>query len=80
LPVVITPNISDDSDIISNNDIGAIISSFDEVCCNAVLAKIEQLLEKNKNGDLSIKIRNIAINYRNFSIAENVYAAVYPLN
>jgi hypothetical protein len=77
LPLIITPGISDDSAIISENNIGAVITSFDETGCNTTLTKIANLIAENENGAISAKIRNIAAKYRNFTIAEAVYADIY---
>ena len=75
LPVVITKNISEDSDIIKLNDIGYVLSELtNEEYMNAVL-KIESLLltkEKLKN-----KIIEIAIKHRSFEIAEKIYTSIY---
>jgi glycosyltransferase involved in cell wall biosynthesis len=75
LPVVITKNISEDSDIIKLNDIGYVLSELtNEEYMNAVL-KIESLLltkEKLKN-----KIIEIAKKHRSFEIAEKIYISIY---
>jgi glycosyltransferase involved in cell wall biosynthesis len=75
LPVVIPNNISDDSDIIKLNKIGYVLNTLNnEEYLNAVL-EIDQLL-KNK-GVLKQKIIDIAIKYRSYKIAVNIYNSIY---
>lgn len=74
LPVVITKNISTDSALISKHNAGYVLNELnDEEYQNAV-KKIDTLL---KDKDLSGHIRSIAETERNFSIAENIYKAIY---
>jgi glycosyltransferase involved in cell wall biosynthesis len=74
LPVVITANISDDSDIIEQNNIGAVWKSQTIGEYQAALVKIEQLL---KDPQAAARANSIAKKYRSFDIAENVYKEVY---
>jgi glycosyltransferase involved in cell wall biosynthesis len=74
LPVVISENISDDSDIIETNNIGAVIKTFDKKAYQNAVLKIEML---RKEPGLKDKIRSIAKQYRSFDIAEKVYREVY---
>ena len=76
LPVVITPNISDDSDIIEANDIGAIINSLDTDGYRNAIKKIDSLLHQDRE-ELQQKIRNIAIQYRSLDIAKKIYKEIY---
>lgn len=76
LPVIITPNISDDSEIIEKYDIGAIIISLDKKGYLEAIKKINYLLKQNKS-ELQQKIRNLAIKYRSFEIAEKIYEKIY---
>lgn len=77
LPVVITPNISDDSDIIEGNGTGAILHSLDENGYMVTIKKIDGLLIKSERTSLTEKIVNQAIEYRSFELAENVYKEIY---
>lgn len=77
LPVVITKNISDDSDIIKEYGIGAVLENLDEDCYRAAIRQIDDLLKKNSKEELYRKIRHIAEKYRNFSIADKVYSQIY---
>ena len=75
LPVVISPDISEDSAIIEKENIGVVMNFANhEEMVNAVF-KIEGLL-KNELG-LKKKIRKIATIYRSFAIAEIIYKSIY---
>jgi hypothetical protein len=75
LPVVITNNISDDTEIIRQNKIGSVLDRFDKEHYLKSIIEIEQLLSLNNN--LYQKIRQIAITYRNFDIAKKIYQKIY---
>jgi len=77
LPVVITPNISDDSDIIEEHKIGSVIPTLDHQGYQQAIDHIDHLLSTQNKYDLSQKIRAIAHNYRGFHLAEKVYQQVY---
>ena len=75
LPVVISPNISDDSEIIKREDIGVSMDFADSSQFSSALARLNSFLQiKN---DLSKKIRGIAEQYRSYRIAENIYTVIY---
>ncbi len=75
LPVVITKNISDDSDIIQNNNIGYVLNSLNDKEYQNAILKIESLLVNKEN--LKIKIIEVAKKYRSFDIAESIYKSIY---
>ena len=75
LPVIISPNISDDSDIIKRENIGVVMNFADRSQYALALTQLEELL-RNKN-DLKKKIRQTAEHYRSYSIAENIYRIIY---
>ena len=75
LPIIISPNISDDSDIIERENIGAIMDFTDDRQFLNTIKKIEVLL-KDKSA-LQKKIRQIGEQYRSYNIAENVYRNIY---
>ena len=77
LPVVITPNISDDSSIIEKEQIGAVIKSFDNDAYLKAVQQIDSLLKSTNQIDLKNKIKEIAEKYRSFDIAEKVYQKIY---
>jgi len=76
LPVVSTANISDDSEIIEKNKIGAIIQTFEKADYTRVVSEIDQLLKENTSENFE-KIRQIAFQYRSFEIAEQIYSQIY---
>lgn len=76
LPVAITPNISDDSNIIVKNGIGSIISPLNKSGYQKTIKEINQLLNQDKQL-LQQKVRKVAIQYRSFKIAENIYKKIY---
>ena len=76
LPVVITKNISDDSDIINKYAAGAIINDFSSEDYKKAIEKIDHLL-KEDSATLSARIENIAKQFRSFKIAEDVYESLY---
>jgi len=74
LPVIIPQNISDDSEIIEENEIGYVLKGMTiEEYLNA-FKKMDNLL---KDKDIKTKIRQIAFKYRDFKVAEDVYQAIY---
>lgn len=77
LPVVITPHISDDSDIIEEYGIGSVVRSFDKVAYQKSVREIDALLTKHDRSSLYAKIRPVAEQYRSFNIARRAYAAIY---
>ena len=76
LPVVISKNISDDSEIILTNNAGAVIDEYTEENFKIAIVKIQNLLEEPLSS-LSQRIENLAKQYRNFSIAEDIYKKIY---
>jgi len=76
LPVVIPAGISDDSEIIRKEQIGAVLDSLNEEAYATALDTLESLFAEPKD-QLQKRIRDVAIKYRNFSIAEDVYRRVY---
>jgi glycosyltransferase involved in cell wall biosynthesis len=76
LPVVITRNISDDSDIIQENEAGAVIQNLDKLSYQHAIEKIDVLL----NGPRELlrkRIRRLAETYRNYDIAKQQYENAY---
>ena len=76
LPIIITKNISDDSEIIEKEDIGYVLKELNNLEYTKACQKINELIEN----DSSLKIRDIAIQYRNFKIADKIYKDIYELN
>lgn len=74
LPVVITKDISDDSDLIKNKNIGYVLENLsDREYMNAVSA-IDKLL---KEQNLRNRIRKVAEETRDFGIAKEAYKELY---
>ena len=76
LPVVITANISDDSQIISETAIGAVLQDLNVDAYHTAVQQIDHLLHKPRKENYDA-IRAIAKKYRSFEIAERVYSQVY---
>ena len=77
LPIVISPKISTDSDIISANNIGVVINLQKKENLAEAVKQIDQLLRNNSRETLQQKIFSIAKKYRSFEIAENIYPSIY---
>lgn len=76
LPVLITKNISCDSEIIEKYNIGAVIKELNDTEYLKAIQKIDELLNEDKT-KLQQKIRNIALKYRSLSIACDIYKKIY---
>jgi len=76
LPVIITSGISDDSEIIENNQIGYVWKNTCREEYEKSIHVIHTLLSDNREV-LSKRIREFAIENRNFSIAESIYKEIY---
>ncbi|REJ82300.1 MAG: hypothetical protein DWQ39_12280 [Bacteroidetes bacterium] len=77
LPVVITPDISEDSDIIMKKNIGAVINEFNQEEYLRVCKIIDDMLVNKNERKLNTEIMNVASQYRDFRIAHEVYEQVY---
>lgn len=76
LPVVITKNISDDSDIIQNEAIGYVLKELTNEEYKNACQEISNILEKNTT-EVHQHITSIAHRYRSFKIAEDIYEKIY---
>lgn len=77
LPVVIPPNISDDSDIIKEHRIGAIIEKFSPEAYLKAIREIDSILQSCSQRELIERVRAVAVKYRNFADAEEIYRKLY---
>lgn len=77
LPVVITKDISDDSDIIKENKIGYVLAHLNEEEYKKAILEIERLLQNNSRESLYLKIRMIAETKRNFLLSNSIYNTIY---
>jgi glycosyltransferase involved in cell wall biosynthesis len=76
LPVVITSGISDDSDIIQENNAGYVLKNLTTDEYKYAIQKIDSLL-KEDTGHVKKRITGLAHKYRNFEIARKVYQSIY---
>lgn len=76
LPVVITKDISDDSDIIEKEQIGVVLKTLSKEEYHKAIQQIDLILHSDKE-QIRQKIRKIAEKYRSFDIAERIYADIY---
>lgn len=75
LPIIITKNISDDSEIIDKNNIGYVLNELNDSEYIKACKKIDLLISNKEETEK--KVRNIAETYRNFEIALNIYKKIY---
>ena len=76
LPVIIPKGISDDAQIIQENSIGAVWTKLEKQEYVRSVAVLDSILQTPPSVRFR-KIREIAIQYRSFKIAETVYNQVY---
>lgn len=74
LPIVITKNISVDSNIIDTNNTGFVLKELNMAEYQKAVEKISALLSDNT---LTLKIRQIAERERNYSISKTIYRTIY---
>ncbi len=75
LPIMILPEISEDSSIVLNENVGVILQNLEESAMRKSMSNMKSLLESklvNKE-----HVRNIAKKYRSYEIAKKVYQEVY---
>jgi glycosyltransferase involved in cell wall biosynthesis len=76
LPIVITKNISDDSEIIRNSGYGYVLQTLNSQEYQRAIFAIDDLIGGNIM-ELRQKIRKIAEKYRSFDIAQKIYEDIY---
>jgi glycosyltransferase involved in cell wall biosynthesis len=77
LPVVIPPRISDDSELVEEHRIGSVIKEFNPEAYLDSVKEIDAMLKAYSCADLYDKVRRVAVEYRNFSIADDIYRDIY---
>ncbi|HQW06058.1 MAG: glycosyltransferase [Flavobacteriales bacterium] len=77
LPVVITPGISDDSELIQRLGIGSVLVGNTQQAYERAIREIDALLAQNTRQALYERIRPVAEKYRHFRIAETAYSSIY---
>lgn len=76
LPVIITPEISDDSGIIEKNNTGVIWRDFSPAGCRSAMQQMQQLLAGDRQ-QLKQRVQQQATDYRDMAIAHAIYRAIY---
>jgi glycosyltransferase involved in cell wall biosynthesis len=76
LPVIITKDISVDSDIIDQNDIGYVLRDLSKGEYQNAVRKVDTLITNDRDR-LRSKIREIAVSKRSFDIADKIYRKIY---
>lgn len=76
LPVIITPEISDDSGIIEKNNTGVIWRDFSPAGCRSAMLQMQQLLAGDRQ-QLKQRVQQQATGYRDMAIAHAIYRAIY---
>jgi glycosyltransferase involved in cell wall biosynthesis len=74
LPVVIPKEISDDSDIIVENNIGYVLQKMDVREYRKSCEIIDKLINQS---NIAERIQKVAVNYRDFEVARKVYKEIY---
>ena len=77
LPVVIPRDISDDSDIIRERRIGAVLDEFTPEAYARAVAEIDALLKSHTRGELAAKVRAVAAEHRDLSTRWGIYEELY---
>lgn len=77
LPVVISPDISDDSDIIDKEKIGVVVDYSDRIGRNEAVKCIGLLLDDSRKNEIRSRILKVAEKYRSFEIAKRIYGVIY---
>lgn len=77
LPVLITPDISDDSAIIRDHSIGSVLSGLDPEAYLRSIKEIDVLLQRYTRDELYDLVRPVAVRYRSFELAREAYKNIY---
>jgi hypothetical protein len=78
LPVVITADISDDSAIIEAEEAGVVLKELSETEYEKGLLKLDAILLQPRNERVQ-RIRHLALKYRNYNQAVEVYTKIYGI-
>ncbi|MBC7863671.1 MAG: glycosyltransferase [Bacteroidia bacterium] len=77
LPVIITQNISNDSEIIEKNKAGYVWKELNEKEFKNSVVAINKMLTENSSEQLYQMIRPLAEKYRNYKLAARIYKTIY---
>lgn len=75
LPIVIMPDISDDSKIVEEENAGVVMKSLTEEAMIQAMQSMNQLLKQET--DIRQRMHQIAIKYRSYEIARKAYRMIY---
>lgn len=77
LPVIIPPNISDDSDLIKENQLGVLWEDPSPEGCLRAIQEMDKLLKSPDLPEIKQRIRQLAIEHRSFDNFYKIYEAIY---
>jgi hypothetical protein len=77
LPVIITKNISNDSELILKHHVGYVLSELSVKEYQKAITLIDELISNNSRAELYARIRPIAESQRNFNISRQIYSSIY---
>ncbi|HEU4719603.1 MAG TPA: glycosyltransferase [Bacteroidia bacterium] len=77
LPVVIPAGISEDSDIIAQNNAGYVLRSFSGEEFRNAVERIDELIRKDSDGAMAKRIHELTVKHRNFTAATDIYRKIY---
>jgi glycosyltransferase involved in cell wall biosynthesis len=77
LPIIISPAISDDSDIIAEHGIGVVTNLQQVENMPGAVREMDKLLKSKSREDWQEKIFAVAKQYRSFDIARRIYPVIY---
>jgi glycosyltransferase involved in cell wall biosynthesis len=80
LPVVIPQNISNDSEIIQQNEAGYVWKAINNEEFEKSVLYMDDLLSSQPPATIYSRIRPLAEKFRNFSIAEKIYQSIYSVS
>ena len=77
LPIIITKDISDDSDIIETNKVGYVLQDLNSKEYRNAISFVDTMISQNSRLMIYKKIRPIAEKHRNYYIANTIYKKIY---
>lgn len=78
LPVLITPGISTDSEIIGRERIGVVLKDLSQESYRRAIQEIDELMAGESTDALRARVRGAAETHRSFAVARPAYDGVYP--
>ena len=77
LPVVIPDRIGDDSRVVREHNIGAVLDRLDRPAYEKAVSEIDALLNAEPRAELTARVRAVAERFRDVRRAERIYAELY---